>query len=53
MGLKQAIIKALNTLKNMFPMLIGILLLISLLNELLKDVYQNIFIGNIFADSFI
>lgn len=53
MKLKEAFIKSLQNLKSMFPILIGMLLLVSLLNNLLKDVYQNIFTGNIIYDSLI
>ncbi len=53
MNLKQAIIKSLATIKNMLPILIGTLLLVSLLSNIFKDTYKNIFVWNIFFDSII
>ena len=51
MKLKQAVIKSLITIKNMIPVLVGTLLLVSLLSNLFKDSYKNIFVWNIFWDS--
>gem|GEM_PF-2988147 len=53
MQFKTALLQSLKNLKSMFPIMIGMLLFISLLNNLLKDVYQDIFTGNIIYDSFI
>ncbi len=50
---KQAIIKSLVAIKNMLPILIWTLLLVSLLSNIFKDSYKNIFVWNIFFDSII
>ncbi|MBT3450803.1 hypothetical protein HN652_05715 [archaeon] len=50
----ESIIKSLKGLWNAFPILIGIILLISLINVLIpKSTYSLIFTGNYFMDSFV
>lgn len=48
--MKQAAIKTLNTFKISFPIIIGILMLISILNPLFQEYYPKIFTGNYFID---
>ncbi|MBT3298259.1 hypothetical protein HN385_05000 [archaeon] len=50
----ESIIKSLKSLWNAFPILIGIILLISLINVLIpKSTYSLIFTGNYITDSFV
>ena len=50
----ESIIKSLKGLWNAFPILIGIILLISLINVLIpKSTYSLIFTGNYITDSFV
>jgi len=51
--MKQAIVKTLNTFKISFPIIIGILMLISMLNPLFQKYYPKIFTGNYFIDPLI
>lgn len=51
--MKQAAIKTLNTFKISFPIIIGILMLISILNPLFQEYYPKIFTGNYFIDPLI
>jgi len=50
----QAANKALNNLKQIFPIMIGILILLSMINILVsKDFYEKIFTSNLILDPFI
>ena len=52
--IKEAVIKAGRGLWNSFPVLIGVVLLISLISNLIpKSAYSLLFSGNYIADSFI
>ncbi|MCD6472488.1 permease [Candidatus Aerophobetes bacterium] len=52
--MKQAIIKTLRSFKQILPILVGVLLLISLITTVIpKHFYNKIFIGNKVIDSFI
>jgi len=48
--LKKSFFKALQTFKTSFPIMIGILLLVNLINIFAKDYYSKIFTGNIILD---
>jgi uncharacterized membrane protein YraQ (UPF0718 family) len=53
MKLKQSIIKAGKSWRQMIPILIGVLLLANLLNEVFQKYYAVIFTGNYLKDTFI
>jgi len=53
MNFKKSFLQSLKNLKNIFPILIGMLLLVSLLNNLLADLYKEIFTWNIIYDPLI
>jgi uncharacterized membrane protein YraQ (UPF0718 family) len=53
MKLKQSIIKAGKSWRQMIPILIGVLLLANLLNEVSQKYYAVIFTGNYLKDTFI
>ena len=52
--ISQAATKALNNIKQIFPIMIGILILLSIINILVpKDFYERIFTSNLILDPFI
>ncbi len=53
MNLKQSIIKAGKSLQKMIPILVGVLLLATLLNNLAQRYYDKVFTGNYLKDTFI
>ncbi len=53
MNLKQSIFKAGGNLRKMIPILVGVLLLATLLNNLAQRYYDKLFTGNYLKDTFI
>ena len=53
MNLKQSTIKAGKSLQKMIPILVGVLLLATLLNNLAQRYYDKLFTGNYLKDTFI
>ena len=53
MNLKQSIIKTGKSLQKMIPILVGVLLLATLLNNLAQRYYDKLFIGDYLKDTFI
>jgi len=53
MNLKQSIIKSGKSWRQMIPIMVGVLLLASLLNEIFQKYYDVIFTGNYFRDTII
>lgn len=51
--MKTAFLKTINLIRNVLPILCGILLLVSLLQQFFQDHYQDWFTGNYFFDPFI
>lgn len=51
--MKKALRKTIGTIKISLPIIIGVLLLISLLNEIFGGEYAKIFTGNYFLDPFL
>ncbi|MBT6753835.1 hypothetical protein HOB25_02490 [bacterium] len=51
--MKKALQKTIQTIKMAFPMILGVLLLISLMNVAFQGEYSKIFTGNYFLDPFI
>jgi hypothetical protein len=47
---QEALKKSLSNLKNSFPIMIGVLLLVGLFNQLFSNYYTEIFNGNLFLD---
>ncbi len=48
--MSESLRKTINNMKTAFPMIVGILLLVNLLNPLFKNFYPQIFTGNYFLD---
>ncbi len=53
MNLKQSTVKAGENLRKMIPILVGVLLLATLLNNLAQRYYDKLFTGNYLKDTFI
>jgi uncharacterized membrane protein YraQ (UPF0718 family) len=53
MDLKQSVIKSAKSWRQMIPIMVGVLLLASLLNEIFQKYYDVIFTGNYFRDTII
>ena len=51
--MKEALERTFKNIKTAIPIIIGIFMLISFLNPILKDFYNNIFTGNYFLDPLI
>jgi len=51
--MKQAFFKTIQIFKTVVPMLTGVLLLVSLLNQFFKNNYQHWFSGNLILDPFV